>query len=83
MEKLSVRIDKALFTNVVLTHIAALKRFAMSLCRNDFDADDLVSDTVLKAYEKFHSLRNRAKELVDKKGDKKLARRIESLITSL
>lgn len=33
----------------------------MSLSKNDFDADDLVSDTVLKAFEKFHLLRDRAK----------------------
>lgn len=61
MAKLGIRKDKALFTNLVLVHIAALKRFAISLCKNNFDADDLVSDTVLKAYEKFYSLRDLAK----------------------
>ncbi len=53
--------NKAVFTRLVLTHLTALKRFALSLCKNESDADDLVSDTVLKAFEKFHALREPGK----------------------
>lgn len=58
MVKSSVRKDKDIFTRLVMMHITALKRFARTLCKNDFDADDLVSDTVLRGYEKFHLLRD-------------------------
>lgn len=53
--------SKAVFTRLVLTHVTALKRFALSLCKNEADADDLVSDTVLKAFEKFYLLRDSGK----------------------
>jgi RNA polymerase sigma-70 factor, ECF subfamily len=33
----------------IVEHIPALKRRARTLCRNDFDADDLVSDTLTRA----------------------------------
>jgi RNA polymerase sigma-70 factor, ECF subfamily len=46
---------------VVLLHVAALRRFALKLCRNNFDADDLVSETMLKAYEGFSKLKDHGK----------------------
>ena len=52
-------INKKIFlTRVVLSHTAGLKRFALRLCRNNFDADDLVSETMLKAFENFHRLKD-------------------------
>jgi len=38
-----------------------LERFAVSLCRNSFDADDLVSETLLKAFENFNRVRDEGK----------------------
>ena len=38
-----------------------LERVAKYLCRDDFDADDLVSETVLKAFEKIESLQETAR----------------------
>lgn len=61
MSRPSHKKNKAVFTQLVLTHVASLKRFAMSLCKNSDEADELVSDTVLKAYEKFHLLRDLGK----------------------
>jgi RNA polymerase sigma factor (sigma-70 family) len=52
---------KQIFAKVILEHSVALKRFALSLCKNDFDADDLVSETVVKAFENFHRLRDQSK----------------------
>ena len=37
---------KTLFTHEVLKHADGLKRFALSLCRNEHNAEDLVSETV-------------------------------------
>src|SRR4029079_17977455 len=50
-----------IFSGVVLNHFSALNRFAFSLCRNKFDADDLVSATVLKAYENFARVHDASK----------------------
>ncbi len=44
---------KKRFTKTVLLHFTALKRFALSLCKNNFEADHLVSETIFKAYENF------------------------------
>lgn len=52
---------KSKFASVVLVHFVALERFALSLCRNSFDADDLVSETLLKAFENFHRVRDEGK----------------------
>lgn len=49
---------KKRFSAIVPTHMGALKRFALSLCKNDFDADDLVSETIIKAFTNFEKLRN-------------------------
>ena len=53
--------NKALFTNEVLKHADGLKRFAVSLCHNNHNAEDLVSETVLKAYENFSGLKDHPK----------------------
>jgi len=52
---------KKRFSNIVLKHFSALNRFAFSLCKNNFDADDLVLETILKAYENFTRLKDESK----------------------
>ncbi|MBY6091311.1 RNA polymerase sigma factor [Pseudooceanicola sp. 502str34] len=37
----------------IVEHLPALRAFAMSLCRNSAEADDLVQDTIVKAWSKF------------------------------
>ena len=49
---------KEKFTEAVLENISALNRFAYSLCQNASEAEDLVSETVVKAFEKFDSLKD-------------------------
>ena len=39
--------------DAIVEHLPALRAFAMSLCRNSAQADDLVQDTVVKAWTKF------------------------------
>lgn len=53
--------DKTLFTEEILKHADGLKRFALSLCHNGHNAEDLVSETVLRAYEKFSALKDHSK----------------------
>ena len=53
--------DKTLFTEKVLQHADGLKRFALSLCHNEHNAEDLVSETVLRAYENFSGLKDHSK----------------------
>ena len=53
--------DKILFTNEVLKHAGGLKRFALSLCHNQHNAEDLVSETVLKAYQNFSFIKDHTK----------------------
>lgn len=55
------RTDKTVFSKIVLTQVGALHHFALSLCKNNFDADDLVSETILKAYENFSNLKDLSK----------------------
>ncbi|HLF65662.1 MAG TPA: RNA polymerase sigma factor [Saprospiraceae bacterium] len=52
---------KKRFSGVVLIHFSAVKRFAFSLCRSNFDADDLVSETFMKAFENFNRVRDESK----------------------
>ncbi len=52
---------KSKFTRLVLVHFVALEKYAISLCRNSFDADDLVSETLLKAFENFTRVRDEGK----------------------
>ena len=42
-------LDSQRLTNAIVEHIPSLRRRARTLCRNDFDADDLVNDTVTRA----------------------------------
>ncbi|MEE3072323.1 MAG: sigma-70 family RNA polymerase sigma factor, partial [Pseudomonadota bacterium] len=39
----------------LITHLPAMRAFAMSLTRNSATADDLVQDAVVKAWSNFHS----------------------------
>ena len=48
------RTDQAQFSTVVAPVVPELKRYARSLTRNRADADDLLQDTLLRAYSKFH-----------------------------
>jgi RNA polymerase sigma-70 factor, ECF subfamily len=52
---------KEKFTEAVLENISALNRFAYSLCQDPSDTEDLVSETVVKAFEKFDSLKDAGK----------------------
>ena len=56
-----IETKKKRFSKIVLAEVGALKRFAFSLCKNNFDADDLVSETILKAYEKISGLKDESK----------------------
>jgi len=38
----------------IITHLPALRAFALSLCRDGSQADDLVQDSLVKAWSKFH-----------------------------
>jgi RNA polymerase sigma-70 factor (ECF subfamily) len=49
---------KEKFTEAVLENISALNRFAYSLCQDASETEDLVSETVVKAFEKFDSLKD-------------------------
>jgi len=49
---------KERFTAIVTAHMSALKRFAISLCKNNFDADDLVSETIIKAFINFEKVKD-------------------------
>ena len=52
---------KTRFSEIVAEQYASLKRFAYSLCKNQFDADDLVSETFLKAFKNFSRLKDERK----------------------
>jgi RNA polymerase sigma-70 factor (ECF subfamily) len=52
---------KEKFTEAVLDNIPALNRFAYSLCQNAAETEDLVSETIVKAFEKFEGLREEQK----------------------
>jgi RNA polymerase sigma-70 factor (ECF subfamily) len=56
-----IEIKKKAFSKIILAQVVALNRFAFSLCKNNFDADDLVSETILKAFENFSKLKDDAK----------------------
>ena len=46
--------DRAEFTTAVAPVLCELRRYARSLTRNRADAEDLLQDTLLRAYNKFH-----------------------------
>ena len=43
------------FEQIALPHIVSVGRFAVSLTRNEADADDLVQETFLRAYRGWHT----------------------------
>ncbi|MDP1728552.1 MAG: sigma-70 family RNA polymerase sigma factor [Bacteroidota bacterium] len=49
---------KKKFSEIATTYMSALKGFALSLCKNNFDADDLVSETIIKAYTNFEKIKD-------------------------
>lgn len=50
-------IDKETFAALIREHTPALYRLAYGILHNRADAEDVVSESVLKAYEKLHTLR--------------------------
>lgn len=46
--------QRARFEEAALRHLEALYRFTVYLCRNDSDAEDLLQDTLLNAFRKYH-----------------------------
>ncbi|MGK9171038.1 RNA polymerase sigma factor [Inquilinus limosus] len=53
MEQAANSTDRC-FDSTVMPHVPDLRRYALSLTRNQADADDLVQDTLLRAYVKLH-----------------------------
>lgn len=49
--------DASAFTELVRPHFAAVRRFAYSFSRSWQDADDLVQEALLKAFQSLHSFR--------------------------
>jgi RNA polymerase sigma factor (sigma-70 family) len=49
---------KETLTRAVLANSSALKRFAYSLCQDQSEAEDMVAETVVKAFEKMHQLKD-------------------------
>jgi RNA polymerase sigma factor (sigma-70 family) len=54
-------LSKEIFTKEVLATISALHRFAFSLCQEKQEAEELVSETVVKAFENRQQLREKEK----------------------
>jgi RNA polymerase sigma-70 factor (ECF subfamily) len=54
-------LGKEILTKEVLTNLPALHRFAFSLCQSKQKAEDLVAETVVKAFEHRHQLREEEK----------------------
>ena len=54
-------LSKEILTNEVLSNLSALQRFALSLCQNNQEAEELVSETVVKAFEKRGQLKSEEK----------------------
>ncbi len=53
--------QKKEFSKIVLVHLGALNRFAYTLCKSRYEADDLVSETFLKAFENFNRIKDESK----------------------
>jgi RNA polymerase sigma-70 factor (ECF subfamily) len=54
-------LKKQILTQEVLANISALNQFAYSLCQHREEAEELVGETVVKAFEKRHQLKDDAK----------------------
>lgn len=52
---------KETLTHAVLANTSALNRFAYSLCQNQSEAEDLVAETVVKAFENIQQLKDENK----------------------
>ena len=52
---------KDLLTQAVLMHANGLKRFALSLCQNESESEELVGETVVKAFENYTRLKDQTK----------------------
>ncbi|HET9825222.1 MAG TPA: sigma-70 family RNA polymerase sigma factor [Chitinophagaceae bacterium] len=55
------KLSKETLTREVLDNLSALQRFAFSLCQDKQEAEELVSETVVKAFEKGQQLNNEQK----------------------
>lgn len=55
------RLGKETLTRAVLANTSALNRFAYSLCQDQSEAEDLVAETVVKAFENIHQLKDENK----------------------
>lgn len=56
-----IQLSKELLTKEVLSNLSALQRFAFSLCQNKQETEELVSETVVKAFEKRGQLKDEEK----------------------
>ena len=54
-------LSKEILTKEVLTNLSALQRFAFSLCQHKQEAEELVSETVVKAFENRTQLKSEEK----------------------
>lgn len=54
-------LQKETLTRAVLTNTSALNRFAYSLCQDHSEAEEMVAETVVKAFENIHQLRDNNK----------------------
>ena len=54
-------LNKEILTKEVLANISALHRFAFSLCQTTQEAEELVAETVVKAFENRHQIRDEQK----------------------
>jgi RNA polymerase sigma-70 factor (ECF subfamily) len=52
--------DPLAFEELVRPHLPAIRRFALSFCRNPTDADDLAQDALVKAFRSFGTFDGRA-----------------------
>lgn len=52
--------DPLAFEELVRPHLSAIRRFALSFCRNPTDADDLAQDALIKAFRSFGTYDGRA-----------------------
>lgn len=55
------RLDKEEFTELILKYQISMYRLAMGILKNETDAEDVVSNAILSAYEHISSLKNRNK----------------------
>lgn len=54
-------LSKEILTKAVLSNLSDLRRFALSLCQSEHDAEELVSETVVKAFENRQQLKDEEK----------------------